>query len=203
MVRRSTPWLQTDANAMRVPVLAAGFASLVLASCTGTARQEMEAVQPPSADSTTHRADGTAELESAARDAIAFLRGELGFDRVHLADTVVLYLSPEGGGARTRFTREQLRDPASWKVVSGGHAYSFVPPPRLTKLTTRAGRHFNCGEYPLASRYPELARLPHAGVKLEPEAPESCLQAWNVTFVYDPATRPLRLVAAVYDQWEW
>jgi hypothetical protein len=32
---------------------------------------------------------------------------------------------------------------------------------------------------------------------------DSCLQVWNVTFVFDPKARPPRLVAAVYDQFEW
>ncbi len=144
-----------------------------------------------------------AELESAARELIAFLRGEAAFDRIRLADTVTLVLSPEGGSTRTPLTREQLRDPARWRVASGAQTYSFVPPARVTKLTTRAGSHFNCRETPLSSRAPDLARLPHVGVKLEPENAESCLQTWNVTFVFDPAARPARLVAAVYDQWEW
>jgi hypothetical protein len=122
---------------------------------------------------------------------------------VRLADSVTLYLSPEGGGTRRAFAREQLRDPSSWRVASGGHAYAFAPPAGVTRLTARAGRHFNCREYPLSSRFPDLARLPHVGVKLEPERTESCLQTWNVTFVFDPAARPARLVAAVYDQWEW
>ena len=160
-------------------------------------------VQPPSADGATQPAGHAAEVEAAARDVVAFLRGEAGFDRLHLADTVALVLSPEGGGTRTRLTREQLRDPARWSVTSGGRRYSFVPPPGLTKLTVRAGRHFACHEHPLASRDPELARLPHAGAKLEREGAESCLQTWNATFVFDPAARPARLVAAVYDQWEW
>jgi hypothetical protein len=177
-------------------------AVLVVASCTGTARTEAGAVQPPSADSGMD-AGRAAELEAAARELVAFLRGQAGLDRVRLADSVTLYLSPEGGGTRTVFTREQLRDPSSWRVASGGHAYAFAPPAGMTTLTARAGRHFNCREYPLSSRFPELARLPHVGVKMEPGRTGSCLQTWNVTFVFDPAARPARLVAAVYDQWEW
>jgi len=156
-----------------------------------------------SADPVSPDAGRAAELESAARDLVAFLRHEAGFNRVRLADTVVLYLAPEGGGARTTFTGEQLRHPASWRVASGRLAYPFVPPPGATRRTTRAGRHFACREYPLASRYPELARLPHVGAKLEPEGAGSCLQSWNVTFVFDETARPPRLVAAVYDHWEW
>jgi hypothetical protein len=78
-----------------------------------------------------------------------------------------------------------------------------VPPHRLTKLTVKEGRHFNCLEYPLASRFPELAKLPHVGVKLEPDTARSCLQSWNATFVFDASAQSPRLVAAVYDQWEW
>lgn len=112
-------------------------------------------------------------------------------------------VSPEGGGARTAFTREQLRHPSDWVVQSGRQRYAFAPPPGLAKLTTRLGRHFNCMEYPLSSRFAELAQLPHVGVKLEPDSIGSCLQSWNVTLVFDPAAGPPRLVAAVYDQWEW
>ncbi|HEU4562872.1 MAG TPA: hypothetical protein VFS20_33890 [Longimicrobium sp.] len=148
-------------------------------------------------------ADHAAEYEAAARELVAFLRGQGGFERVSVADSVMLHVSPEGGGTRAVLTREQLRDPVSWRVASGRQTYSFVPPARATRLTVRAGSHFNCREYPLSSRFPGVARLPHVGVKLEPEGAESCLQTWNVTFVFDPAARPARLVAAVYDQWEW
>jgi hypothetical protein len=73
----------------------------------------------------------------------------------------------------------------------------------LTKLTAKEGRHFKCLEYPLASLFPDLAKLPHVGVKLEPDNAGSCLQTWNATFVFDASTKPARLVGAVYDQWEW
>jgi hypothetical protein len=145
-----------------------------------------------------------AELEDAATEIIAFLRRETGFDRLRLADTVTLYLSPEGGGTRARIAREQLRDRSSWRVRGRGRAtYSLVPPEEVTKLTTRVGRHFNCREYALSSRFPELAQLPHVGTKLEPADASSCLQTWNLTLVFDPNRQPPTLVAAVYDQWEW
>jgi hypothetical protein len=110
--------------------------------------------------------DRAMRLEQAAEEIVGFLRGNGGFETIHLADTVVLYLSPEGGGTRTGFTRAQLSAPSSWVLHSGRSTYSFVPPQRLTKLTAKAGRHFNCLEYPLASRFRELATLPHVGVKL-------------------------------------
>jgi hypothetical protein len=142
-------------------------------------------------------------LERAAREIVAFLNGKTAFDKIPLADTVILYLSPEGGGTRAAFARESLRTPSKWVVRSGRQSYSFVPPATLTKLTAKSGRHFNCAEYALASRFPDLAKLPHVGVKLEPETTGSCLQTWNATFVFDTIERSPRLVAAVYDQWEW
>ncbi len=142
-------------------------------------------------------------LERAAREIVAFLKGEVGFEKISLADTVVLYLSPEGGGTRASFARENLRTPSRWVIRSMRQSYSFVPPRTLTKMTAKAGRHFNCGEYALASRFSDLATLPHVGVKLEPETSSSCLQSWNATFVFDTIERSPRLVAAVYDQWEW
>jgi hypothetical protein len=72
----------------------------------------------------------------------------------------------------------------------------------MTKLTTKVGRHFDCNEQSLATRFPRLAERPHVGTMLEPANRTSCLQTWNVTFVFDTNSRP-RLVAAVYDQWEW
>lgn len=157
----------------------------------------------PPADDGAIEVSGATELEQRAKLLVDFLRGAAAFDEILFADTVVLYLAPEGGGARSTFTRQQLRDPASWKVTSGSHTYSFVPPGALTKMTTKVGRHFNCMEYSLSSRFPELAPMPHVGVKLEREPAESCLQSWNVTFIFEPTAQPYHLVAAVYDQWEW
>jgi len=73
----------------------------------------------------------------------------------------------------------------------------------MTKLRTKVGRHFNCVEQSLASKFPRLALLPHVGTMLEPENAGGCLQSWNVTFVFDTSKNRPRLVAAVYDQWEW
>jgi hypothetical protein len=122
-----------------------------------------------------------------------------------MGDTVTLHLSPEGGGAQARIPRELLRNPANWAVPSAGSqgTYRLAPPAGMTILTARAGSHFNCLEYPLSSRFPDLATLPHVGMKLEPAELESCLQTWNVTFVFDPLESTPVLVAAIYDQWEW
>ncbi|HMG19522.1 MAG TPA: hypothetical protein VK573_12410 [Gemmatimonadales bacterium] len=189
---------------MRISTLTATLAILLLvASCGRDRRGDAEAVRGRSADSGSLDVDRAVELDAAANDVVAFLRGQVGFDRIRLADTVVLYVSPEGGGARAAFKREQLRHPSNWVVRSGRPTYVFAPRPGLAKVTTRVGRHFNCLEYPLSSRFAELARLPHVGVKLEPERAASCLQSWNVTLVFDATARPPHLVAAVYDQWEW
>ncbi|MDQ6768747.1 MAG: hypothetical protein M3Z54_02025 [Gemmatimonadota bacterium] len=104
-----------------------------------------------------------------------------------------------------KVTREKLADRANWKVASErqGMVYSFVPPDGLTKLTTRVGRHFNCLDYPLSSRFEQLARFPHVGTKLESNGVSSCLQSWNLTLIFDPEKRPPTIIAAVYDQWEW
>jgi hypothetical protein len=153
-----------------------------------------------------HRVD---ELVDAAKAVVAFLRGEADFDRIRLADTVTLYLSPEGGGTRRVVTREMLRDPSNWRVRSGdlpnarGTVYSFAPPKGKAELTTRVGRHLNCRDYPLSSRSQELARLPHVGTMLMFDEQGGCLHSWNLTLVFDPGQKPPTLVAAVHDRWEW
>ncbi|HEX2188313.1 MAG TPA: hypothetical protein VHG51_05410 [Longimicrobiaceae bacterium] len=173
-------------------------ALLVLAACAGGGPGS----PAPGARQETPRPD---ELARAAEDVVGFLRGQVAFDRIRLADTVVLYVAPEGGGARAALPRERLRDPAGWTVRSGGSgtAYSFAPPAGATELTTRPGRHLNCMEHPLASRFAELARLPHVGTRLQPPGAASCLQSWNLTLVFDPDLRPPTLVAVVHDRWEW
>jgi hypothetical protein len=146
----------------------------------------------------------SAALDTAARRIVGFLRGQLPFDSIRVADTVTLYVSPEGGGARTTVTREQLRDRTSWRVRGpGGSPVALAVPAALTKLTTRVGRHIKCMEYQLSSTFPELARLPHVGTKVEPAGSSSCLQTRNLTLLFDPNRAPPTLVAAVYDQWEW
>jgi hypothetical protein len=149
------------------------------------------------------------DLAEAARTIIAFLRGEVGFDRIRVADTVTLYLAPEAGGAPRAVTREMLRDPSNWTIRGPrlrpgrqGIRYSFVPSKGTAELTTRVGRHMNCREYPLSSRYKELARFPHVGIRLA-YGTDSCLQSLNFTLVFDPNEKPPTLIAAVYDQWEW
>lgn len=159
---------------------------------------------PPSdaQDPVRRGATNSTALDSAARRVVEFLRGRLSFEQIRLSDTVAFYVSPEGGLGHARFTREQLRRPSAWVVRSRGHDFPLAPPAHMGKLTTKVGRHLNCGEQPLAAKFPQLAHLPHVGTMLQPENLGSCLQTWNMTFVFDTSTRP-RLVAVAYDQWEW
>jgi hypothetical protein len=190
-------------------IIAAGLLSL--SSCRADTRPPERTGSSASATSVASApnsgalgAHRPAELDEAAKQIIGFLRGEVGFERIRLADTVTFYVSPEGGGTSATIKRELLRDRSNWKVPGRGRAvYSLVPPSGTTKLTTRVGRHLNCQEYPLSSRFPNLAQLPHVGTKLEPTDASSCLQTRNLTLVFDPNERPPTLVAAVYDQWEW
>ena len=146
--------------------------------------------------------DEATDLSVAGTRVIRFLQGRIPFDSVALADTVTLHVAPEGGGGSSVYAREQLRSPSNWRVTSGGRDFLFVPPREAGTLTTKTSRHLNCMEYDLASRSPELARLPHVGTKLEPREPKSCLESWSLTLVFDSLEQP-RLVAALYDQWEW
>jgi hypothetical protein len=141
-------------------------------------------------------------LDSATRAILAFLRREKAFSTIELADSVDLYVGRDAGGTRTRYARMDLQRPSLWVARSSRGNYRLVPPSSHPVTTMKRGAHFICNERKLSESFPELARKPHVGVLLEPEFRESCAQAWNVTFVFDDAARP-RLVAAVYDQFEW
>jgi hypothetical protein len=141
-------------------------------------------------------------LVAAAERVVRFRRGEASPSELRLADTVILRLAPEGGGAQVALPRDALADPAGWAVPTHYGQQSLVPPP-LPHLTARPGVHFNCLERRLASVAPDLVRLPHVGVRLAPAADANCLQTWNVTLVFAAGDGPPVLVAALYDQWEW
>jgi hypothetical protein len=147
------------------------------------------------------------ELVAAATDVVGFLRGDVPFSRIRLADTVTLRLGLEEGGTMRRVARERLREPSAWAVESQSQnlrfTYQFAPPPSLTSLETRVGRHVRCMDYDLTATDPELAALPHVGVVLSPPNFGSCLQTWNLTIVFDPDLRPPTVVAVIYDQFEW
>ena len=160
-----------------------------------------------SAASSAHDPSRRAALEDAARELTSFLAGDANLDTLALADTVELHLPPEGAGtsagASVRIARGRLGDRDAWRIRAGRRSFSFVPPNGLTRTTVRAGTHFVCREVPLVSRSPALATRPHVGVRLEPPEPKSCLETWNATFVFDTSGVRPRLVAALYDQWEW
>jgi hypothetical protein len=179
--------------------------ALVLGVSLGCGSSDRETADTPAATAepvvarTNHQ-----EFVAAAESIVSFLRGENSFDTTRAADTVVLHISPEGSGDSALVPRALLRNRSNWRVSSSaGTTYRFVPPSRATQLTTRAGTHFNCLEYPLASRFPDLAEFPHVAVKLVPPGAESCLQSWNLTFVFAPDEAQPTLLAVVYDQWEW
>ena len=188
---------------MIIPIGVAVVALTTVVGCGTESRPLPDSTQTAAAGIPSVERDRAEVLEHTAREIVEFLRDNAAFETIRLADTATLYLSPEGGGTRTAFSRDQLRRPSQWVLRSGRQTYAFAPPPALKKMTAKADIHFNCLEYPLALRFPELAKLPHVGVKLEPDSAGSCLQTWNATFVFDPNARPPRLVAAVYDQWEW
>jgi hypothetical protein len=208
------------ASTMSVPIVAW---SLTVTSCdsdtrrtsdqtqpaadTGGSRAQVPAATPDTIPLGVHRPE---ELDEAARAIVAFLRGKVPFDSIHLADTVTFYMSPEGGGMPRTIVREQLRDRSNWTIRGPsprpgrlGIRYSLAPSKDSAELTTRVGRHLNCREYPLASRNEALARLPHVGVKLAYVGGTSCMETKNFTLVFDPVIKPPTLVAALYDQWEW
>jgi hypothetical protein len=183
-------------------ILVLGLATAACATESDTTR-DTEGAHPPASESArTHHPD---DLARAARNIIGFLRDSIPFREISVADTVILYVTPEGGGDRVSIPREQLSDRTNWRIASadGRTTYRLVPPPGNTELTTRVGRHLNCLEYPLSSRHVELADLPHVGTMLTPAGEQSCLQSWNLTLVFDTEEAPPRLRAAVYDQWEW
>ena len=149
------------------------------------------------------QSDPAARLETAASQAARFLAGYERFDRLDLADSVDLYIAPDGGGGQARLAREQLRDPKAWRVQNGRLDQSFVPRGLRTRLVPAVGKYMNCQPSELKTRFPQLAQHPHVGIKLEPANAKSCLESWSATFVYDTTAGRTRLIAAIYDQWEW
>ena len=170
-------------------------------ACGGEKRAEQTAnTTAARQDSVVVPREVVSPLDSAARAVLGYLRGEGG--TIVLADTVALYVGKEAGGTRTAYPRAQLAHPSMWVARSNRGNYRFMPPSTLGKLTVKPGVHFICTEHKLAESFPELAKRPHVGVKLESDVGDSCLQSWNVTFVFDDSIKP-RLIAAVYDQFEW
>lgn len=142
---------------------------------------------------------GEASRVAAAEAIVAFLRGERALDIALVSDTVTLYVAPEGGGGSRQVRRSELADRRAWSVGST----SLLPFDGAATLTTAPGRHLNCRQFALASRFASLAELPHVGASLQADGATSCLQTWNMTFVFDDESDDPEIVAVVYDQWEW
>ena len=197
---------------MRTPIWSAALCLGIVAACggpnageatrtgeTGAATLASAAMAPPAGS-----AAGAADLERAARHVVGFLRAEIPRDSVALADSVELRVTPEGGGATRRLSREALRDVRAWTIGEGTRRVRLIPPADYAAVTTAVGRHYRCQEQALAPLAPEWAHRPHVGVRLQPrEGVASCLQSWNATFVFDTAGGTPRLLGVLYDQWEW
>jgi hypothetical protein len=190
---------------------AAYFALAILAvACRGKDPLAPFQTSSPSLSKYVLGVHQSTELVEAASDIIGFLQGSVAYEQIHLADQVALHLAEEvlnpGGKNPLILSREELRDPSNWKVYSPRTeiTYLFAPPRIDAELTTSVGRHFECQETTLAEHnLEELGRLPHVGTMLYPKNASSCLQSWNLTFVFNPNLKPPTLVAVVYAQWEW
>lgn len=170
----------------------------VLLACGG-----QDPAPEPQSDALPDSAMGSAHeyayLEDEVRHLVEFLRGNAQLRSTALADTVTFYIAPEGGGEQRSVSAGELQTVAAWRLGP----YSLVPAAGLSDLRMTPGLHSNCFAMPLETRFPELARDPHVGVRLARPEAESCLQTWNATFVFNDDAEAPRLTAVVYDQWEW
>jgi hypothetical protein len=224
----AAPGSRQPGRSQRTRVTRSWLAACLLVSCGGGEREAGPARDTPEAHTAAPRQTGPpapdttgtqpaapqaamaagpaspqdSALIRAASAVIAFLRGERPFGDIAAADTVLLQLGPEGGGARVRVPRAALASRRNWQVPANGHSVALLPPPG-DSVTLQAGTHFQCLPRDLAATFPELARLPHVGTLHQPRGATSCLQSWNLTLVFGRGSVPPRLVAAVYDQWEW
>jgi hypothetical protein len=173
---------------------------LCAAACGGDAdRPASSADTTATAPPVVTDAADTTILYGTARRVVGFLRGDLPFDSTLFADSVTLYVAPEGGGAERTLPRAALADRANWRV--GEH--TFTPGAGLDEETLRAGRHLNCTERSLSSKLPSRAGQPHVGFMLQPADADSCLQSWNATVIFTREEAAPRVEAMLYDQWEW
>lgn len=177
---------------------------LAVLACERDAAPDRPTNEPSDAAAGSRLSDREAELARAAEAIVGFLRGEVAFERLRLADTVTLHLAPDGGGGARAVPRSGLRDPGSWEVTSpSGRVHSLVPFDGPAERTIRVGRHLPCLERPLSTVLPDVAERPHVGTMLRPPGSTSCLQAWSLTLVFAEEPGPPTLTGAVYDQWEW
>ena len=150
------------------------------------------------------RSDDGPDYVGAAKRVLAFLRGEGTLDGVALADQVRL-VAPISPWSARKISGDSRHQRGEWYVVWRGNRYALTPPARRAELKTREGYHLLC-DMPrsLASigmwRY---TTSPHVGTTLVFQPRESCLQTWNLTFVFDAVKEEPTLIAVVYDQWEW
>lgn len=140
-----------------------------------------------------------AHLEDEVDHLLEFLGGDAPLRHGLLADSVTLYIAPEGGGETRTMAAAALRSPSAWRVAS----HRFAPPDGYGHRIMTPGLHWNCQPAELATLYPDLAARAHVGVRLAPDESAGCLQTWNATFVFDSNAQAPRLTAVVYDQWEW
>jgi hypothetical protein len=170
--------------------------AVLLLACSRGAAPEPPPDLPPAAGGTVHE---YAYLTDAVEHFVRFLQGREALDPALVDDSVALHVAPEGGGGLRRLARHELTEAAAWRVGE----YAFVPPAALPSKTVAPGLHFSCMPGSLAEVQPDLAPLPHVGVRLAASDDASCLQTWNATFVFSRDPERPRLVAVVYDQWEW
>lgn len=183
-------------QAFGLAAVAAGCAAVL------TACEPAPPPAPPQPTDTTPAGAAAARTRPfvvAAESLVAFLAGRAALDTTMLADSVTLLVAPEGGTGRRTLARREAADRTAWRIGER----SLLPPLANAELVSRYGRHLNCLEYPLASRSDSLARRPHVGTMLRPAALESCLQTWNMTFVFAADSTRAQLTHVLYDQWEW
>lgn len=171
--------------------------AIAMSGCAGSEPEPQQDGDPPGpAEGTVHE---YAYLEDEVRHLLEFLRGDAPLREDALADSVTLYVAPEGGGEMLAVAGGELLRPAAWRVGS----HSLVPPAGLGDTRLTPGLHSRCQAAPLETTFPDLADYPHVGVRLARDEAASCLQTWNATFVFDEDALAPRLIAVVYDQWEW
>lgn len=187
---------------LREPGVRLAAIAWVLCCVTGCRGGDSSHSMPPDVPGQEGAQQGSSAdsaLVAAARRIATFLRGNAAFEERLFADTVMLYVAPEGGGAQRAVPLSELAARSGWTVG----AYSMVPPADDRALVTAVDRHLSCVDAPLATRSEALARLPHVGMGLRPAEGGSCLQSWTLTLVFDTTGGSPRVVAALYDQWEW
>ena len=76
-------------------------------------------------------------LDSVTTRVIGFLRGQDGFPGDVIADSIVVYAGPEGGGGSRVYLRNELRDRSDWMVPVNGHEARIAPAEAMTQVTMK------------------------------------------------------------------